>query len=84
MASEKIVEVPTISNYKKRLLDTGKGAKQGLLISVFEIGGELLTGSKAIGSLVGLAGVPLLGEGEARRQMARQLSKEFLNEVIMN
>ncbi len=83
MAENKAVEVPTYKSFKARIKSTGKPAAQGAMVGAGEVLGEVVSGSKFVGSLVGLLAIPTIGDDSVRKSMAAMQGKELVKELFM-
>lgn len=83
MGSEKTIQVPTAKTFMARIKSTGKPVAQGAMVGAGEVLGEVVTGSKFVGSLFGLLAIPTIGDDATRKSMAAMQGKELVKELFM-
>lgn len=83
MAEKKAIQVPTVKTFKQRVSSSIKPAVQGGIVGVGEVIGEVTTGSKFAGSVVGLLAIPTISDDSVRKSMAAMQGKELVKELFM-
>ena len=83
MAEEKTISVPTAKSFTARVKTSIKPAAQGGAVGLGEVIGEVVSGSKFVGSVVGMFAIPTIGDNEVRKSMAALQGKELVKELFM-
>lgn len=83
MGENKTVEVPSVKSFKSRIKSTVKPTAQGSMVGLGEVVGEVVTGSKFAGSVVGLLAIPTIADDSVRKSMAAVQGKDLIKELFM-
>jgi hypothetical protein len=83
MADEKSLKVPSVKTYKQRVKSSVKPVLQGTAVGLGEVVGEVVTGSKFVGSIVGLLAIPTIQDDAVRKSMSALQGKELVKELFM-